>query len=267
MSRYLPAVLGRSRRSSWRRGSIVVVAAILLLPVTVFLMSSINVGQLTNERRQVQDAADSLAHMHAVWTARSLNTISMNNTEAAQLLAVAIGSEALDESLLALEMQSNIAMGFIVLHSAVCPGFFKWWRVAHCFYQHYVTYMRPARSARSFVASVRSQFAPDHGIRTAHSGLEAINSMNTEIVRRFPAVIAEMTADYIRTLNLSSAHFNEACAGQGACPDASVPARGMSLPVIQGGQTARQLVCRVMQFGTLEALGRSLPGAARPIRG
>ena len=175
----------------------------------------------------------------------------MNNTEAAQLLSVAIGSEALEEALRDLRIQSYSVTGVVVIHSASCPGFApRWWRVAFCFYRHYVTYLNPARTARRYVSQATSQFAPAHGIDTAHRGLTAIDRMNRETVRRFPAVIAEIAQDYIRAARLNAAHVTAACQGLGECPRSSAQVRGMSLPVRSDSSQARLTMCNVMQFGS-----------------
>ncbi len=67
-----------------RRGAVAVLAVATMVPVTTMLAAHMNAGQMIEDRRQVQDAADALAEMHGAWTARSLNTLSMNNVTTTQ---------------------------------------------------------------------------------------------------------------------------------------------------------------------------------------
>ncbi|MEP1598076.1 MAG: hypothetical protein ABJM18_06935 [Hyphomonas sp.] len=233
-----------------RRGSLLLAILVALIPMTAYLAVSINSGQLINERREVQDAADSLAEMHGVWSARSLNTISMNNVEAAQLLTVAIGSEALDEALDRLHLQSYVASGIVYAHSPVCFGFRRWWRTAQCLYRHFVTYQRPARSARSFVSRTNSQYQPAHGITVSHQGLHAVDAANREIVARFARAVGEIARDYLEILQIDNAHFVDGCTGPSRCAAPALP-QAMALPVTEGGGVARAEVCQGMRLGTL----------------
>ncbi len=79
-----------------RRGAVAMMAVAGMIPAATILAANMNSGQMTNDRRVVQDGADALAMMHGDWTARALNIISMNQVGATQALTVAIGSEALD---------------------------------------------------------------------------------------------------------------------------------------------------------------------------
>lgn len=233
-------------RVKWRRGSLNIAMILLLVPAVLFLTSSMNTGQLAFERRLTQDAADAIADMHGTWTARTLNVISMNNTEAAQMLTVAIGSEALHEALRALHWRARTAQGIISLHSLLCVGF-RWPpRVGWCFLRH-ARYARPASRAIRYVRQTRSRYAPRHGITWSHRGLSAIGAMNAEVVQSFPARIGEMAKDYLDSLNMRAGHFTDACQGVGQCGRAM---NGLSLPVETGGRDARLSLCQVMEFGT-----------------
>ena len=93
-----------------------------IVPVTAMMSANLNTSQMVDDRRQVQDAADALAAMHGAWTARALNIISMNNVTAAQLMSVAIGSEALFMTTTELILTAAAAEGHIAGHGAThCP--------------------------------------------------------------------------------------------------------------------------------------------------
>lgn len=233
----------------WRRGSLMLVAAVALVPAVTSLAVSMNYGQASQDRHVAQDGADALANMHAVWTARSLNQISMNNVQAVQLTTVAIGSEALDEALGALELQAGIAITAIGIHSLRCPGFGWPPAVAACFAAH-VGYAVPAVDAIAYVSRTQSDFAPDHGIRVSHDGLAALDAMNRDIVARFPRAVGEMAEEYLPDLRLEAAHYADPCAAQGRCGAGDMPT-GMSLPVEPGGSAARATACLGLRFGTL----------------
>ena len=211
-----------------RRGAIALLAVVALIPVATLYAASMNGGQAVHDRQHAQDAADALARMHATWSARSLNTISMNNVEAAQLLTVAIGSEALESALWELNLRANVAIGTIAVHSLLCFGYRRPWRIAWCLREHY-RYTRPAREARRHVSGTRSRFDPAFGIRTAHRGLRAIDAMNERIVARFPAAIGDMAEDYRRSLKVDALHFADPCQGEGEGCRAGASAQGLSL--------------------------------------
>ncbi|MEM6389926.1 MAG: hypothetical protein AAF825_08825, partial [Pseudomonadota bacterium] len=78
-----------------RRGALAMVALAGLVPVTAMLSANANSAQMVDDRRQAQDAADALASLHATWSARSMNIISMNNVTTAQLMSISVGAEAL----------------------------------------------------------------------------------------------------------------------------------------------------------------------------
>jgi hypothetical protein len=68
---------------------IITILGLVLLAALVLWV--VNIGQQVNHRMQTQDAADAVAQAGAGWTARSLNTIAMNNVDIARYIA-AIGN-------------------------------------------------------------------------------------------------------------------------------------------------------------------------------
>lgn len=233
-----------------RRGSVGLVAVILLVPVVMLYAASMNNGQASSDRQRTQDAADAVVQLHATWSARNLNIIAMNNVEAAQLMTVAIGSEALDGALWELRLRAYLALGHIGIHSLKCFGFRLWPLVAACLAEHAYK-SRKAFHAVSYVGKTYSRFDPKHGIRTAERGLRAIDAMNKEIAARFSAAMGEMAEDYRRSLTAETVHFADPCQGQGRGCRRTNSSDGMSLPLRAGGSGAMANLCAGMTLGTL----------------
>ena len=77
------------------RGQVLPVLMVAMLALVVFIALLFNTGQQTIARRQVQDAADAIALSEAVWVARSLNVMAMNQVALTQSFAVNVVSSAM----------------------------------------------------------------------------------------------------------------------------------------------------------------------------
>jgi hypothetical protein len=236
-----------------RKGAVALLAVAAMIPITGMLSASMNAGQMIDDRRQVQDASDSLALMHQTWAARSLNMISVNNVTTAQLLTVAVGSEALSGALIEQQIAIGRALGHINTHSnTYCvPGFpYDPWP-GICRGIHGAATI-PALIAQVRAAIVFFRYDPLHGINTSRDALEAIEGMNEAIVRRFPRAMAEIGRDYADELGIDDFHFADPCDPAGGATCASGPTRdGMDLPLEEGGIPARLQLCAAMERGTV----------------
>ena len=83
-----------------RRGVVIVITLLALILLAALIMYVLNLGKQTNERIQTQNAADAAAAAGAGWIARSMNTVAMNNTGMAQMIA---GINVLDSFPLAVD--------------------------------------------------------------------------------------------------------------------------------------------------------------------
>ncbi len=101
-----------------RRGTVAMIAIAAMIPLTTMFAANINTGQMIEQRRVAQDAADALAKTHGAWTARSLNVLSMNRVTSMQLLSVAAGSEALEGTLQEIEFHALLVAAQITIHAA-----------------------------------------------------------------------------------------------------------------------------------------------------
>lgn len=102
-----------------RRGAMAMIAVAALIPLTAMFAANANSGQMIEERRKTQDAADALASMHGAWTARSLNILSMNRVTSIQLLSVAAGSEALEGAMQEVEFTALLVATQLAGHAAL----------------------------------------------------------------------------------------------------------------------------------------------------
>lgn len=243
-----------------RRGAVTMMAVAGMIPAATILAANMNSGQMTNDRRAVQDAADSLAMMHGQWTARALNIISMNQVAATQAVTVAIGSEALASTLTELEITAWANLAFITLHGlGNCPPQSPNWIQAafeaavwtpYCTFDHFMKAI-PATEAISEVSRIRREYEPDHGIRISHSALRALEGINRALVQRHPRSVGEMGEDYMREFEIEDFHFADPCINvPGATCDRTNSRDGMALPIEDGGMGARVGFCLAMETGT-----------------
>lgn len=243
-----------------RKGAMAMVALAGMVPVTAMLAANINTSQMVDDRRQVQDAADALATMHGSWTARALNIISMNNVTAAQLMSVAVGSEALYLTTSELTAFSVAAGLHITTHGGThCPPRTAgpaaiveaviW--TAPCTAWHAGVGI-PAALAATRAADINSDFNPEHGIETAKKALAAIDGMNKALARRHPRAMAEIAEDYRTLLDIDDHHFADPCDG----PVSNSTCRrtnsgdGMALPLEVAGADARTQLMVHMRVGS-----------------
>jgi hypothetical protein len=245
--------------SRQRKGAVAMVAVVGMIPAATILAANINSGQMTNDRRVAQDAADALAMMHGQWTARALNLIAMNQVTATQAMTVAIGSESLDGTLQELEITAWAALGYIGGHAAAnCPprsGFpaniaeaIVW--STPCFFQHGVVSVQAIETIGR-VWDIEEEFDPEHGMDVSHRALAAIEGMNRALFERHPRAMREIGDDYARELDIDTFHFADPCIdAPGATCDRTSSRDGMALPIEEGGLEARVQFCAAMNFGT-----------------
>lgn len=247
-----------------RRGAVAAVAVASMIPITTMFAASFNGGQMIEDRRTVQDAADALAMMHGTWSARSLNVLTMNNVTTTQAVTLALGSEALNGTLIELDGTALVVLGYIAGHLAIdCliysidPVSLAW--NAGCSLNHAAAGVK-AGEALIETARIRRRFNPRQGMRTAQKAMDAIEGMNQALVTRFPRSIAEMGLQYAKDHGIDDFHFADPCEGQGPANCASNNSRdGMALPIdpipmfnfTPSNLTARAEYCVAMQFGTI----------------
>ena len=243
-----------------RKGAMAMVALAGMVPVTAMLAANINTSQMVDDRRQVQDASDALATMHGAWSARALNIISMNNVTSAQLMSVAVGSEALYLTTSELTAFAVAAGTYITGHGAFhCPPrtlgpaalveAVIW--TAPCTAWHAGVAV-PATLAATRAADINSDFNPRHGIETAKKALAAIDGMNKALARRHPRAMAEIAEDYRVLLDIDDHHFADPCDGpvpNNTCRRTNT-GDGMALPLEEAEEDARIQLMAHMRLGS-----------------
>ena len=254
--------------SKRRKGAVALLGVAAMVPVTAMFAASMNTGQMMEDRRQVQDAADALATVHATWTARSLNVITMNNVTATQLMTVAIGSEALEGTLREIEFVAGATLAYITAHGAyhcaprnaadvvsfspVCAAEHLYVSIpAQQAISGLSTFIPPPLNLRFWptrgVADVRREFNPQHAVDVSHKAIAAVEGMNVALVKRFPQSMAEIGKDYTQDLGTDDFHFTDPCNGYGVeyC-NVSGDRNGMALPLEEGGLPAQLEFCAAM---------------------
>ena len=249
------------------------VAVVGMLPVTAMFAANINTSQIIEDRRHVQDAADALARNHAIWSARALNVVAMNTVTTTQLLTVAIGSDALDATLVELILYAGFQEAEILGHAAThcfVPRFNFWpadlaW-AGYCGGQHTLV-AQPAVNAQLKADEIYRRFDPLHGSRVATKALDAIEGMNRAIIARHARAMQEIGQDYADLLGIDNFHFADPCGSPLAQNCTRTNTRdGMALPLAVGGMPETLEMCAAMMFGnqpintTMAARGFTTPG-------
>lgn len=245
----------RAFLSRRRKGAMAMVAVAAMVPTTAMLTSNLNTSQMVDDRRTVQDGADALAMMHGTWTARSLNIIAMNNVTTAQLLTVAVGSEALVATAVQLIATAGLTEGYILGHAGIhctprnLAEAILW--TGPCTTWHTMVAL-PALLAQSRAGSILENFRPVHGVRTASKALRAIDGMNHALLARHPRAMSEIGQRYARDLGLNDFHFADPCNGFGVqnCTTRNTD-DGMALPLEDGGFPEYALLYGLMRTGTI----------------
>ena len=252
------------------RGSVGLVGLLALVPITLILLTAMNTGQASHEKRHIQDAADAIVMSHQAWAARSLNVIAMNQVAATQLTAVAIGAEALDESLNILRIYSGGAILYIAGHAAGhCPRFKLWPAILACFAQHALEASEAVR-ALTYVSRTKSRYRLSEVIALSHRSLRALDETNAEIIARFPRAMQDATQAFADRAGLEDWYFYDACVGRGIRQCQRSPTKGgKTLPIHDGGASGMFELCQALSFGTLNGrtgfLARGFPLSRGPL--
>ncbi len=238
-----------------RRGAVALLAVVALVPMSAMISASVNTGQSFEDRRRSQDAADAMALAHATWSARSLNTIAMNNVTISQLLTVAIGSEALEATIWEFYATVSNINDFVDRQNRYCQALNALWFIGGtaaaeaCENWNDGFVRTPANLARIFVGTfIHARYQPMWSAFTAQQALRAMDDMNEEIVARFPDTIRQIAADYAELFDVDGFHFVEPCALEGQCYDR--PGTGMSLPIERNAFLERYELCEGMFRGS-----------------
>lgn len=238
-----------------RKGAVALLTVVAMVPATTMLTASINSGQMIDDKRRTQDAADALASMHQTWAARSLNIISMNNVSAAQLTSVAVAAEALDHTMLELNRRAWGTLAWIGWHSFGIPllgggycygNIFTW--VPYCSANHYQG-SKPAWTAIGYTNAVRESYATAETVRLSHDALSAIGAMNEALVSRFPTAVRQIADDYKAVYRIDDYHFLDACTEAEYGCTAGRTTDGMMLPVERREALTTAERCHAMHFG------------------
>jgi len=242
-----------------RRGVLAVVALAGMVPVSGMMSANLNTSQMIDDRRQAQDAADTLARTHAAWTARALNIISMNNVTATQLMSVAVGSEALFMTTNELWLTGGMALTAIGIHAgeqcsprtkhplAIAIEVVIW--STPCGIWHGGIGI-PATKAITRAENINDDFDPIHGIEVATKGLKAIDGMNRALAARHPRAMNEIAVGYHTLLEINDHHFADPCNSAAAQNCRTTNSRdGMALPIEEADVVDYGRFLQVMQTG------------------
>ncbi len=238
------------RLPSDRRGVVSYIALFAIVPLTAALFLIVNTGQDSYDRIVAQNGADALAMTHATWSARTLNTMSMNNVALTQAAAVGIVSTSLEGTLDELRLKALLALAEIwghVLQHPPCKTKLTFpWCVADAAFMS-----RPAYSALDYVSATKRRYNPGGARDMADRTVRALNAFNQDLVDSFPEHVRQASDRVAQANGIANFYFHDRCSQGQSCRQDRSP-QGMELPVSQNSTSGRAEFCEGYFIGTAE---------------
>ncbi len=168
------------------RGQVLPVLMVAMLALVVFISLLFNTGQQTIARRQVQDAADAIALSEAVWVARSLNIMAMNQVALTQSFAVNVVSSTMLPTL-----AEGLAKAIAKINSyiACCET------IAGCLFCGPASIDLLVRTVVPLLQLLQEDLPL---IRNSASLARALSDMNQDLVKQFPGFSQELARSLAR---------------------------------------------------------------------
>jgi hypothetical protein len=90
-----------------QRGVVIIITLLAVILLASLVMFVLNLGQQVERRIYMQNTADAAAVSSATWTARSLNTVAMNNVDMARTIALINVLDAMPQSVVNVEDEAK----------------------------------------------------------------------------------------------------------------------------------------------------------------
>ena len=206
-------------------GAIAPLMILLFLFFLYWIVSVFNTGQLSVDKSRVQDGADVAAMVHADWTARALNTMTMNNVALSQNLVALVASATVLEAELDLGARALETGTTIIEMSAICDGF------PPCL-AYYAARAAPAFATIAQLYEYERRYDAHHGIEVASETIAALNRMNDDLVRSMPRVAGDAIRVSLAPNDIDSVFVYKPCEHGDGC--GSTALLGRDLPVRTG---------------------------------
>lgn len=280
-----------------RRGSYTLISVFGAIPFVFLVLQILNVGSVNLDRMRAQNAADALAQTHAQWTARSLNTISMNNVAMTQAATVAVGSAALHGALIELGARGTAVSGNIAAHGVkVCAPFVKKaYDLAQaaqaaaalavtgigaavpaalaaaavtaaasaviCTAEHALSSV-PALVSVGYAGTMTALYTPVYGVISSNKATDALSAVNERIHERTPEEIGRILQAVARVDGADAFYVHRDCSDGlfGEECDSGDAALGMPLPADEYHPSALPEFCFQSNTRLVEALTGGLVG-------
>jgi hypothetical protein len=215
---------------------------LLFLFFLYWTVSVFNAGQLSLDKIRVQNGADVAAMVHADWTARALNTMSMNNVALSQNLVALVASASVVEAELDLGARALETGSAILAASAVCQGF------PPCV-AYYVARAAPAFATAAQLYDYERRYEARKGVNVARSTIEALNRMNDDLVRSMPRVAGDAIRASLGPNDIDAVFVHKPCETGDGCGGAG--SLGRDLPVDTGARALAYLeLCDAAENGS-----------------
>jgi len=95
------------RPAARQRGVVIIITLLAVILLAALIMFVLNLGQQVERRIYMQNTADAAAVSSAAWTARSLNTVALNNVDMARTIALINVLDAMPQSAINVEDESK----------------------------------------------------------------------------------------------------------------------------------------------------------------
>ncbi len=234
----------RARASLHRdtRGAIAPLMILLFLFFLYWTVSVFNAGQLSLDKMRTQNGADVAAMVHADWTARGLNTMSMNNVALSQNLVALVASASVVEAELDLGARALETGSAILAASAVCQGF------PPCL-AYYAARAAPAFATVAQLYDYERRHDARKGVTVARATIESLNRMNDDLVRSMPRIAGNAIKASLAPNDIDAVFVYKPCENGEGCGGAG--GSGRDLPVDRGSRAQAYLeLCDAAENGS-----------------
>ena len=193
----------------------------------------LDTGEIVRDRARAQNAVDAAVLAHAEETARSLDTMAMNNVAGAQLTAVSIVAAAMIETLADIQLRAGLAH-VDIFRSEIrqCTG--KWWWVVICLAMHETARLQVIAAEIEGVA-IALRYRPWEALATAGRLIEAFDRMNRHLVDTHPRRAGALGRRIAEANGAAAIVFHPPCRQGVAETCRGGPDEGGDLPVERGG--------------------------------
>lgn len=233
------------------RGAIAPVMILAFIFFGFMVVMILNTGQAVGDKVRVQNGADTAAMIQGDWTARYLNTMSMNNVALTQSFTAMVtsGTTAFVVTKFGVKA-AKTGIDIMIRGNEVCAGAGPFYEI--CILP-FVLKALPAGIAVAYSVAYLSKYDPYGGAAVGRGTVAALNRMNDRLVESLPDRIRRVATGVLELDDMDRFFFFPPCPAATAGCGGDRSMQGSSLPVdldqVTRGLAAADL-CNAAEHGS-----------------